>query len=78
MLCVENVYVDVNMYVTLWSYPLTDISAETRDRDHPPAILFHDSVSSTWFWSCYFKVKMLPDGALNISKSCQCILHIQY
>ena len=25
MVCVENLYLEVNMYVTLWSYPLTEV-----------------------------------------------------
>ena len=31
MLCVENLYAEVNMYVKLWSYPLTEVTAETSD-----------------------------------------------
>ena len=30
MLCVENVYAEVNMYVMLWSYRLTEVT-ETSD-----------------------------------------------
>ena len=31
MLCVENVYVEVNMYVTLWSMIMMNHGAETSD-----------------------------------------------
>ena len=66
MLCVENLYVEVNMYVKLWSYTLTQVTQCTnkwwgaewlRQRHYSPC--YQDTVPSTWFWIIilsYFKL----------------------
>ena len=65
-------FVEVNMYVALWSDPLTQVTwcrnkwsgVGVAEREIP-FILLQDAVPSTWFWSCYFKVKHLHIVALS-------------
>ena len=58
----NELYLGVNMYVTLWSYPLTDVTQRSYKLwgvgeavKETPVTLLQDTVSSKWLWSSYFK-----------------------
>ena len=58
-------YVEVNMYVMLWSHPLTEVT-EQKQVTETLFTLLQDSVPSTWFRSCYFKVEKQQNIALKM------------
>ena len=62
--------VGINMCVTLWPAPLTEVTSSRKKRwRQTPFTSSQDTVTATWFRSRYFKVQKLHNVAL--SKTCK-------
>lgn len=56
MLRIETLYDEVDMYVTRWSYPLTEVTLMKKIDGWWLLYLLQDTAPPTLYWRCYFKV----------------------